>query len=206
MLSFNELEKGVDIIIDNQPYRILEASHLFKGRGHSVLQARLRNLISCNIISKTIHPSENFEEAEIKKIEAKFLYSYSVREKFSNGASRRKFIFCKKDNPRDRFELLQEQIDRAVYFLKPGQEVQGLMFQDKIINIILPIKVKLKVIEVSPGIKGDRAQGGTKVIILETGAKINAPLFIKEGDIVEINTENGEYVRRIESTPLKEGS
>jgi elongation factor P len=74
----------------------------------------------------------------------------------------------------------------------------AIKFQGKIINIVLPIKVQLKVAEAPPGFKGGRAQPGTKTITLETGAQINAPLFIEQGDIIEVNTESGEYVRRIE--------
>jgi elongation factor P len=73
-----------------------------------------------------------------------------------------------------------------------------IIFEGKIINISLPIKIELKVIEAPPGLKGNRSQPGNKTVALETGAKINTPLFINEGDIIEINTEKGEYVRRIE--------
>lgn len=81
--------------------------------------------------------------------------------------------------------------------MKSGETVTTVIFKDKIINIIVPIKVNLKVTEVPPGVKGDRAQSGNKSVTIETGVKINVPLFIKEGDIIEINTESGEYVRRI---------
>jgi len=83
-------------------------------------------------------------------------------------------------------------------FLKPNQILTGIKFQEKIINIVLPIKVQLKVIEAPPGVKGERAQAGTKPVTLETGATINVPLFIETGDIIEVNTETGEYVRRVE--------
>jgi elongation factor P len=73
----------------------------------------------------------------------------------------------------------------------------GIVFNEKIINIKAPIKVELKVKEAPPGIKGDRAQGGTKAVILESGAEIQVPLFIEEGDIIEVNTDLGEYVKRV---------
>jgi elongation factor P len=96
--------------------------------------------------------------------------------------------------------LAGEQIGPQVQFLKANQIVEALIFQNKIINISLPIKVQLKVIEAPPGIRGDRSQAGTKQITLETGAKINAPLFIEEGEVIEVNTETGEYVRRADTT------
>lgn len=188
MITYSELEKGVKIILNNQPYEIIEASSMFKGRGHSVLQAKLKNLITGEIISQTFHPSDSFEEPETSKIKAKFLYLH-----------RDKFFFCKENNPSDRFELTKEQIGSKELFLKPNQIVEGLIFKDKVINISLPVKIQLKVTEAPPGVKGDRAQGGTKTVTLETKAKINVPLFIKQGDIIEINTEKQEYVRRITS-------
>ncbi len=106
--------------------------------------------------------------------------------------------FCKEDNPSFRFELPKEVIGQASQFLKPNQVVEGMQFGGKIINISLPIKVQLKVVEAPPGVKGERAQAGTKQVTLETGAIANAPLFIETGDIIEINTETGEYVRRVE--------
>lgn len=187
MLSYSELKKGVKIILDGQPYEIIEASFLFKGRGHSILQAKIKNLTTGNIISKTFRPSDVLKEAEISKMKAKFLYSH-----------RGQFFFSEVENSAKRFDLTEEQIGNQGKFLKPNQIVEAIIFQGRIINISLPIKVQLKVIEAPPGVKGNRSQAGTKTVILETGAKISVPLFIKEGDIIEINTEKGEYVRRVE--------
>ncbi len=187
MIDYSELKKGTRIILDNQPHEIIEAFPVFKGRGHSVLQVKLKNLISGNTISQTFHPSDNFERAELQKIKAKFLYSH-----------RDQYFFSKENNSSNRFNLDEEQIGKSSQFLKPNQIVEGIIFENKIINISLPIKIPLKVIEAPPGIKGSRSQPGTKLVTLETSAEINVPLFIKEGDIIEINTQTGEYVRRIE--------
>ena len=95
-----------------------------------------------------------------------------------------------------RFSFNEEQIGKQAKFFKPNSLVEGVIFNEKIINVVAPIKVQLKVKEAAPGIKGDRAQGGTKTAILESGAEIQVPLFIEEGDEIEINTELGEYVKR----------
>jgi elongation factor P len=186
-IPYSELKKGVKIILDSELYEIIEAAPLFKGRGHSVLQAKLKNLATGNLISRTLHPSDILEEAEISKIEAKFLYSH-----------RDKFFFSEAKNPAKRFDLTLEQIGEQGKFLKPNQTVEGIIFENKVINISLPIKINLKVIEAPPGLRGGRAEPGTKTVTLETGVKINVPLFIKEGDLIEINTQTGEYVRRVE--------
>ncbi len=187
MLSYNEIKRGSVIILEKQPYEVLEASHLFKGRGHSVLQVKIKNLITGNILAKTFHPSDKFEETELKKLKAKFLYNH-----------RDKFFFSEEKNPSKRFELTNDQIGEGSKFLKSNEIVEAIIFENQIINIALPIKICLKVTEAEPGIKGSRSQPGTKTATIETGIKINTPLFVKEGDIIEINTETGEYVRRIQ--------
>lgn len=187
MIAYSHLKKGVKIILDKQPYEIIEASFLFKGRGHSVLQAKIKNLVTGNIISKTFHPADTFEEAEISKIEAKFLYAHRDR-----------YFFSEKKNPANRFNLTIEQIGGRGKFLKPNQIVEGIIFKGGVINISLPIKINLKVIEAPPGVRGERAEAGTKPVTLETGAIVNVPLFIETDDIIEVNTETEEYVKRME--------
>ena len=187
MLDYSELKKGTRIILSNQPHEIIEASSIFKGRGHSTLQVKLKNLVTGNVVSQTFHPSDSFEEAELEKIKAKFIYS-----------NKGQYFFSEEDNPSKRFSLTEEQIGESSQFLKPNQQVEGIIFNDRVITISLPIKIPLKVIEAPPGLKGGRSQPGTKTVTLETKAEINVPLFIREGDIIEINTQTAEYVRRIE--------
>ncbi len=93
MISFNELKKGSRIIIDNYPWEIIEASHMVKGRGKSVLQAKIKNLKNGNVVSKTFRSSENFKIAEISKIEVKFLYHNKKQD----------YFFCYKENPKKDF-------------------------------------------------------------------------------------------------------
>ena len=185
MLSYSELVKGKVIIVNEQPDEIVEAQSVFKGRGHSYLQTKLKNLATGSVITKTIQPRDSFEEADIEKKEAKFVYN-----------NKGKLVFSEVDNPSNRFELTEEQIGEEAKFLNTNGMVETLLFGDKIINVKLPIKVQLKVIEVTPGVKGDRAASGNKAITLENGTIMNAPLFINKDDIIEINTERGEYVRR----------
>ncbi|MFA5087153.1 MAG: elongation factor P [Candidatus Paceibacterota bacterium] len=185
MLSYSELNKGKIVIVNDQPYEIIEAENTFKGRGHSYLQMKMRNVVSGAVISKSAQPRDAFEEADIEKSEAKFIFQ-----------NKGKYTFSEIDNPSKRFDLDEEKIGGAAKFLKTNEIVTTILFNGKIINVTLPIKVKLKVTEVPPGVKGDRAQAGNKTVTLETGAKIAAPLFINEGDIIEVNTESGEYTRR----------
>jgi len=187
MLGYFELRKGIKFILDDEPYEVLEFQQMYKAQDMSVAKTKIRNLITGKVLEKSFHQEDHFETAEMEKVEVKFLYSH-----------RGKFGFCEAQNPGKRFELEETQIGSAAKFMKPTEIVTGIKFQDKIINIILPIKVHLKVTETEPGIKGNSAQGGTKTATLETGAVVLVPLFVKTGDTVEVNTESAEYVRRVE--------
>jgi len=186
MISHTELKKGVIFILNNQPWQVLESDIMFKGRGRSVVRAKIKNMITGNVLSQTFHQGQNFDEAEIIKKKVKFLYSH-----------RDKYFFSDIDNPSNRFNLEKTEIGSVCQFLKPDQEVEALFFEGKVIGISLPIKMQFKVVEAPPGIQADRAEPGAKQVKLEGGAKITVPLFIKEGDIIEVNTEEGKYVRRI---------
>ena len=94
--------------------------------------------------------------------------------------------------------IKEELLGNSAKFLKPNTEVKSTKFDGKVIGVELPIKMDFKVIEAPPAIKGNTAQGGTKLVTLETGAKINVPLFINEDDVVRINTQTGEYARRVQ--------
>jgi len=186
MLSYYELRKGVQFIYEGQPYEVLEFHQMGKSQDVVVAQTKIRNLITGRVIPKNFHQGEVFEEAELTKFQAKFIYT-----------NRRKFVFCEANNPAKRFELGEEQVGDTAKFLKPNAEVEGVIFQEKVIRITPPIKMQLRVKEAPPGVQGDRSQGGTKTVILETDASIQVPLFVETGDIVEVNTEKGEYVRRL---------
>ena len=185
MLTHTDLKKGVRIILDGEPYEILEASPMKKAQRRPVIQSRIKNLITNNVLERNFHQGDTFEEAKLTNLKVKFLYSHRDR-----------YFFDHKETSK-RFDLSSGQIGTQAKFLKPNLIVETLIFNKKVIYISLPIKIQLKVTEAPPGIKGDRAQGGTKIVTLETGAKINTPLFIEQGDIVEVNTETGEYVQRI---------
>lgn len=188
MISHNELKKDVIFIFEKQPHQVLEAKFNFRGRGSSTVTAKIKNLITGAILSKTFHPDDRFAEADIRQQELKFLYSH-----------RSQSFFCFMGNPGKRFFLAEERLGIIKQFLKPNLIVKGLFFENEIINIEIPIKVTLKVIEAPPNaVNTGRATPGTKQVILETGAKINTPPFIQTGNIIEVNTETGQYVRRVE--------
>ncbi|MEK9134796.1 MAG: elongation factor P [Patescibacteria group bacterium] len=188
MLTHNDLKKGIIAVIDGEPYEIIESQSVKMAQRRPIIQSKIKNLITGRTTERNFQQGDTFEEAELIKLEKKFLYFHKDR-----------YFFCDADNPSKRFDLSLEQIGQGAKFLKPNQIMEVVTFQDKIIKISLPIKIQLKVIEAPPGVMGDRAQGGTKSVTLESGAQINVPLFIEQDDVIEINTETGEYTKRVEA-------
>ncbi len=186
MLSINDLRVGTIFLWKGQPYKMLEAKHVFMGRGSSTLQAKIKNLITGNVLSQSFKASDSFQEAEISRREIKHLYSH-----------RGQFWFSEKNDPSKRFFLEEKVIGEQAKFLKANSLVKVIGLEDKIISIELPIKMDFKVKLAPPGDKKDAAQRSTKIVTLENGTQIKAPLFINSGDIIKVNTETGEYVERV---------
>jgi elongation factor P len=185
MLTHTDLKKGTQFIYEGQPWEVVEALLVKMAQRRPVIQTKIKNLIDGRFQEKNFQQGDVFDEAELIKKNIKFLYS-----------NKGQYFFSEEHDPSKRFSFTEEQLGKQAKFFKPNSLVEGILFNDKIINVKAPIKVALKVKEAPPGIKGDRAQGGTKEAILESGAAIQVPLFIEEGDIIEVNTELGEYVKR----------
>jgi elongation factor P len=186
MLTHTDLKKGVQFIYENQPWEVLEAEAMKMAQRRPVIQSKIRNLIDGRVQEKNFQQGDIFNEADLEKKDIKFLYQ-----------TKGQYFFCEINDQSKRFSFSEAQIGNQAKYLRPNEVVIGIVFEDKIINFRLPIKVQLKVKESAPGVKGDRAQGGTKSAILESGAEIQVPLFVEEGDTIEINTESGEYVKRV---------
>ena len=185
MLDYSEITVRKYIILDGDPYEVIDA-HIFRMQQRKPQnKTKLRNLISGSMKEMTFHQAEKVEEAEIEKQNMKYLFN-----------NKGEWWFCEEKDASKRFKLDQALLGTAGKFLKPNTIVEALMFGERVIGIKTPAKAELKVTEAPPATKGDTAKGGNKVITLETGAKLNAPLFICEGDVVRINTETGEYIER----------
>src|SRR3989344_2145696 len=191
MLSHTDLKKGTQFIYEGSHWQVLDSLHVKMAQRRQVVQTKIKNLINGSVQEKTFQQGDVFDEAELIKKNIKFLYSIPAK----SGASAAQYWFCEENDPSKRFSFTEDQVGEQAKFFKPNSLVEGIIFNDEIINVLAPIKVQLKVKEAPPGIKGDRAQGGTKAVILESGAEIQVPLFIEEGDVIEINTELEEYVR-----------
>lgn len=187
ILEYNEILPKRVILMDGEPYEVLDAHVFRKQMRKPVNHTKLRHLITGRVTEQAFGQSEKVSEAEITTKPVKYLYQ-----------NRGEWWFSAVNNPADRFKLAEDIIGPAGQFLKPNSEVEAVIFDEKIISVKVPIKVDLIVKEAPPAVKGDTRQGGSKQITLETGAVISAPLFVNEGDLVRVNTELNQYVERVD--------
>lgn len=187
MLTYSEVTLRKYIIFDGEPYEVL-ASHVFRKQMRKpVNQTKLRHMKTGRVIEHSFHQADKVEEADIGKKTILFLYK-----------NKNEYWFCEENDKSKRFALPEEMVGEAGMFLKTNFPVAALVFEDEVLGVTLPIKMELMVKEAPQAVKGNTVQGGSKQITLETGAIINAPLFIGEGDIIRVNTETKEYVERVE--------
>jgi len=188
MLEYNEITERKCIIVDREPYEVID-SHVFRKQQRKPVNAtKLRNMITGKVTERSFHVSDKVKEADIENKQIKYLYT-----------NKNEFWFCDVKDASQRFSLPSELIGSKGQFLKTNTEVDAMMFDEKIIGVTMAIKVDLKVTEAQPAVRGDTAKGGNKQVTLETGATITVPMFVKEGDVLRINTETGEYADRLGS-------
>lgn len=184
MLNLNEIKLGKVLLVNSGPYVVVRADHHKMGRGGAVLKVKLKNLIDGSILDKTFQGNDKAEEANTERKKANFMYKDTDKAFFMENESY------------EQFEIDLEAIGDKAKFLKDGTDVDVLYFDNNPVSIDLPIKMKFKVTEAPPGVKGNSAGNVTKKITIETGAEITAPLFINEGDEIMVNTEKEEYAER----------
>lgn len=189
-LEYNEIRVGKIIIHNDEPCEVLD-NHVARTQQRKPQNAvKLRSLKSGRAYNEVFHVSDSADEAEIEKREVKFLFT-----------NKGEYWFADPKDPSNRFKLEEKLMGDKVKFLKPNELVNALIWtnedeEEETIGVSLPIKVTFTVKEAPPAIKGDTRTGGSKQIVLENGAVINAPLFVEQGDKIVVNTESGEYVER----------
>lgn len=184
MISSNDLRPGVTIEIDGKVWQVVEFQHVKPGKGAAFVRAKIKNLETGAVVERTWNAGEKVQEGHVDRRQMQYLYE-------SEGA------YCFMDNETyEQLELQKETLGTAINFLKEEMNVTMMLFQNRVIGIDLPAAVELKVIETDPGVRGDTATGGSKPATLETGYVVKVPLFINEGELLQIDTRTGEYMGR----------
>jgi elongation factor P len=187
MFAYNEIRERKYIVLEDTPYEVLSSSVSRKQQRKPVNQTKLRNLVTKKVTERAFHKGDTVKEAEIDTKKIKYLYN-----------NKNEYWFCEENDPSKRFSIKDEIVGSGGKFIKENSIVDVILFGDTIIGIKIPIKIDLKVKEAPPSDRGNTAQGGNKQVILETGAIMNVPLFINEGDMIRINTESEEYTERVQ--------
>jgi len=186
LLEYNEIVARKYIIYEGAPYEVME-NHVARAQQRKPQnKTRIKNLLTGRISDVTFHAADKVEEADIDSKEVKYLYT-----------TKGEFWFSEADDPSKRFKISEEILGVKAKFLKANSIYDATVFDDEIFGVKLDATVDLKVVEAPPGVKGDTARGGNKLVKVDTGAMITTPLFVNEGDIIRINTETGEYKERV---------
>lgn len=185
-IEYNEVKERRYIVLDGAPYEVL-SSHVFRKQQRKPVNAtKLKNLITGKVVEHSFHVSDKVEQAEIDEREAIYLYN-----------NRGEYWFCELNDKSKRFQLPADKVAEQLKFIKANTVVGVISFRDTTMGVKTPVKVELKVKEAAPAVKGNTVQGGSKRVVLETGAEIDVPMFVNEGDTLVVNTNTGEYVERL---------
>lgn len=188
-LDYDEIKPRKFILVDGQPYEILESHVARTQKRKPQNQVKMRNLLNNKVLPHSFHASDTAEEADITKREALFLF-----------ASKGEYWFCDPNDRANRFQIDQDVIGDSTKYLKDNTLIDTKVFEyddeERVIGITLPIKMTFEVKEAPPAIKGNTASGGGKLVTIETGAQITTPFFIEVGDKIIVNTDTGEYFER----------
>ena len=184
MYQPTDLKKGTVCQIDSKPYRVVEYSQKVMGRGGSIVNVKLKNLIDGSVIPKTFKGQERIEVAEVSNKTVQYLYN--------DGSN---FFFMDPESF-EQFELPADIVDNASNFLKEGDELTLQFFDGKVINVELPKNLYLKVTYTEDVVKGDTTSSVMKDATMETGLVVKVPAFIKQGDIISVDSSTGEYRER----------
>jgi elongation factor P len=180
-----DLKKGQIFQLDGVPYRVVEYAQKVMGRGGSIVNLKIKSLVDGRVLDKTFKGNESIEPADVINKSVQYLYN--------DGSS---FYFMD-EITYDQFELPSERLGDQAPFMKEGDQVQAQLFDGRVISIELPKNVPLKVTYTETAVRGDTSSAITKNATLETGVIIKVPAFIKQGDVISVDTANGAYRERV---------
>ena len=184
MISVNDLKTGLTLQLDNGLWSVVEFLHVKPGKGAAFVRSKLKNVETGQVVEKTFRAGEKVAKAMLDRREMQYLYKEGKE-------------YVMMDNETyEQLQLTEEQIGDGIKYLKENMIVQVLMHDSRIIGVDLPAHVILEVTDTPPSEKGNTAQGGTKPATLETGAVVNVPFFISNGDKIRVDTRTNEYLDR----------
>lgn len=184
MISAGDFRNGITFEMEGAVYQIVEFQHVKPGKGAAFVRTKLKNVIAGGVVEKTFRPTDKMPKAHIERKDMEYLYNDGEL-----------FYFMDQETF-EQMPLNADQLGDALRFVKENMLVKILSYKGNVFGVEPPNFVELQVAETEPGVKGDTATGAQKPAILETGAQINVPLFIDQGDMIRVDTRTGEYMER----------
>jgi len=185
MINANELRKGTTFLLDGVLYEVLEYQHYKPGRGNAIIRTKIRNMRSGSIIPKNFLDGHRFEDADVERTTAQYLYTDGEYYYFMDSETY--------DQSRVRGSLLGNKVG----FLKDGMEVALTIYEREVLGVETSLTVELEVVESEAAVIGDTATGATKQIVCETGLEVQVPMFVNVGDTIRVDTNEGNYITRV---------
>ena len=179
-----DFKNGLTIEWDGGVWQIIDFQHVKPGKGAAFVRTKLKNIKSGGVVEKSFRPTEKFDAAHIERKDMQYLYADGMYNFMDNETF-------------EQISLTEDQVGDSLKFVKENDNVKMLSHNDEVFAIEPPLFVELEVTETEPGVKGDTATGATKPAIVETGAKVLVPLFVNQGDRIQIDTRTGEYTKRV---------
>ena len=185
MISAGDFRNGVTLEIEGNVYQILEFQHVKPGKGAAFVRTKLKNIINGGVVEKTFRPTEKFPAARIDRVDMQYLYSDGDLYHFMNVETF------------DQIALNSDDVGDSLKFVKENEMVKICSHNGNVFAVEAPLFVELEIIDTEPGFKGDTATGATKPATVETGAVVNVPRFVEQGNKIKIDTRTGEYLSRV---------
>ncbi|MBQ7264737.1 MAG: elongation factor P [Firmicutes bacterium] len=187
MISAGEFRNGVTMEYEGNIYQIIEFQHVKPGKGAAFVRTKLKNLVSGAVVEKTFRPTEKMPKAHIDRKDMTYLYADGDFFNFMDVETY------------EQIAISASEVGDSLKYVKENENVKILSYNGNVFGIEPPLQVELTVTATEPGFKGDTATGATKPATVETGAQVNVPLFINEGEVIKVDTRTGEYLGRVNS-------
>ena len=185
MISAGDFRNGITLEIDGNVVQIIEFQHVKPGKGAAFVRTKVKNVINGGVVEKTFRPTEKFPAARIDRVDMQYLYADGDLFNFMNMETY------------DQIAVDKNTVGDSLKFVKENEVVKICSYNGSVFAIEPPLFVELEITDTEPGFKGDTAQGATKPATVETGAQVNVPLFVDQGDKIKIDTRTGEYLSRV---------
>ena len=184
-MDTSDIRKGLKMMVDSQPHVVIDFQFIKPGKGQAFTRVKIKNLISGAVLERTYKQGEKLEPADIEERQLQFVYPEGPDYVFSDPSTG------------EQITVKGEKVGDSSRWLSDGLNVDVAFFNGEPISVALPFQVVLQIVSSEPGVKGDTASGATKPATLSTGAVVNVPLFVQEGEWVKVSTDDGIYVERV---------